>query len=305
MQLLYALRRGIYYPSQKNNFGEMPPRADRERYLKKVRTMGFDAIEIPASTTEGSNESDARELRKEVEAFGLKLGCVRGGGPITHPRSGKEVLGRLLDTVRFASWVGASVVNVTCVMPPVEAHGRGALHQGERVSQGSSRVTPESDYVLSADRFREVGKLAGDNGLNVSIEVHQGSLADNSWSALHLIDLIDLPNFGVNPDLGNIYWQYDESEETCEAAIVALAPRATYWHCKNLVKVPVPELQKAIYLRVPLPDGEIDYRFAISAMVEANYGGYLAVEGAREGDQLTLDSRSADYAMAILRELGQ
>jgi sugar phosphate isomerase/epimerase len=110
---------------------------------------------------------------------------------------------------------------------------------------------------------------------------------------------------GANPDLGNIFWQYEQPEETSEAAIVALAPRARYWHCKNLVRTHIPELRRAFYTRVPLGEGEIDYRFAIAAMVDAGYRGYLAVEGAREGDQLTLDGRSAAYARSILADLAE
>jgi sugar phosphate isomerase/epimerase len=56
---------------------------------------------------------------------------------------------------------------------------------------------------------------------------------------------------------------------------------------------------------VPLDDGDIDYRFAISAMVDAGYKGYLAVEGSNLGDQLTHDKRSADYVRGVLKDLGQ
>jgi sugar phosphate isomerase/epimerase len=113
-----------------------------------------------------------------------------------------------------------------------------------------------------------------------------------------------LPNVGANPDLGNIYWQYEYPEETPEAAIVALAPRALYWHCKNLQRLHIPELKRSFFQRVPLPDGDIDYRFAISAMREAGYSGYLAVEGAQLGDQLSQDRRGLEYVRRILAELG-
>ena len=65
----------------------------------------------------------------------------------------------------------------------------------------------------------------------------------------------------------------------------------------------IPELRRAFFLRVPLRDGEIDYRFAVAAMLDAGYQGYLAVEGAREGDQLTLDGRSVEYVCRLLAEL--
>ena len=71
-----------------------------------------------------------------------------------------------------------------------------------------------------------------------------------------------------------------------EQAIAALASRSRYWHCKNLYRVHVPEIDRSYFVRVPLPDGDIDYRFAISAMVDAGYDGYLAIEGGTAGDQI-------------------
>jgi sugar phosphate isomerase/epimerase len=145
--------------------------------------------------------------------------------------------------------------------------------------------------------LREAGERPADLGLKVAV------IADNSWSALNLLDLVDSPHVQVNPDLGNIYWCYDEAEETSEDAIVALAPRAGYWHCKNLHRVQIPENRHSIFIRVPLSEGEIDYRVAISAMHDVDLDGYLAIEGAMEGDQLTTDRRSFGYVVWLLAEL--
>ena len=38
-------------------------------------------------------------------------------------------------------------------------------------------------------------------------------------------------------------------------------------------------------------------------MVDAGYAGYLAVEGAREGDALSLDRRGAEYVQRLLSEI--
>jgi sugar phosphate isomerase/epimerase len=189
------------------------------------------------------------------------------------------------------------------VTPPTHPGGPGVGRQGETVSQGASRTASSQDFALTAERLREAGRMASDLGVKISIEVHQGSIADNSWATLHLLDRVGMDSVGANPDLGNIYWQYEEPEETPEAAIVALAPRAVYWHCKNLARLHVPELHRSFFHRVPLPDGEIDYRFAVSAMLEAGYDGYLAVEGAQKGDQLTADRRSLEYVRGLLADL--
>ncbi|HZQ98052.1 MAG TPA: sugar phosphate isomerase/epimerase family protein [Chloroflexota bacterium] len=302
MKLCYALRRGVYYPSQRDAFGEMPAREHRARYLKYVKESGFEGVEIPAggSLAVAATEELARDLGAELRDAGVPAVCVRGGGPIAHPREGKRVRERMAKVVDFAGWIGASVVNTTIVTPATHPNGPGSERRGEPVSQGASRYANEHDFVETAKALREVGQRAADQGIDVSIEIHQGSIADNSWSGLRLVELIGLPNVGVNPDLGNIFWQFEEPEETMEAAIVALAPKAKYWHCKNLKKVHFPQLQKAIYLRVPLDLGDIDYRFAVSAMQAANYQGYMAIEGANTGDQLSQDRRSAQYAKGLI-----
>ena len=76
-----------------------------------------------------------------------------------------------------------------------------------------------------------------------------------------------------------------------------------YWHCKTLVRVFHPENERSVFLRVASPDGEIDYRCAITAMVEADYQGYMAIEGARDGDQWLADGRSVEYAKSVLADI--
>jgi len=199
--------------------------------------------------------------------------------------------------------MGAGGVNSTVTTPPRDPNGKGT-YRGESVSQGSSRYASAEDYERTASAVSDVASVAADVGVEISIEIHQNSIADNSWSALHLLDMIDAPNVGVNPDLGNIYWTYDIPEESCEDAIVALAPHVNYWHCKSLYRVHIPELETAIYVQVPLPDGEIDYRFAIAALLDVDYDGYLAIEGVRYGDGFYQDGVSVTYVKSVLAELG-
>jgi sugar phosphate isomerase/epimerase len=263
--------------------------------------MGFDAVEVPLD--EGAEAPTAREFATEVRDHGLDIGVVRAGGGLSHPLTGQAQFETLQRAIRDAGWIGASVVNTALVTPPTHPDGPGAGRQGEQVSQGASRTASEQDFVLTAERLRKAGQIAADVNVKISIEVHQGSIADNSTATLHLLDLVGLDNVGANPDLGNIYWHYEHPDETTEAAIVALAPRAVYWHCKNLSRQHIPELHRSFFARVPLPDGDVDYRFAIAAMLDAGYDGYLAVEGAREGDALSKDRRSLDYVRQIIEEL--
>ncbi len=300
MKYAYAFRRAVFQPYYSDSWA-LPPRGVREKFLKKVATMGFNGLELGLDTVEFS-EKVVKELRKELEAAGTPCVVIRGGGGLTHPRVAAQNRRRLEQAVKMASWIGAEVVNTTVATPPT-APGAPGSFVGDPVSQGSSRQAREEDFVATARGLAQIADMAASLGIKISIEVHQHSIADNSWSALHLLELIDRPNVGINPDLGNIYWNYDVPEETSEAAIVALAPKAIYWHCKSLKRVHIPENKHSIFLQVPLPDGDIDYRFAIATMLEAGYSGYLAIEGTRFGDQLSADQRSLDYVKGLVREL--
>lgn len=301
MKVIYAVRRSVFHPYQEDIFGVLPPKELRGAFLKKVQQMGFEGIELGIDSFQGS-EANWKELAKELSDAGVPCLVVRAGGGFAHPRAAAESARRLDRAIKVAAAVGATVVNSALVTPPTDPKGPGVF-VGEPISQGSSLLASEEDFVRTASTLNEAGEVAANHGLEISIEVHQRSIADNSWATNHLLDLTGRSNVGANPDLGNVYWTYDEPEETCEAAITALAPRAKYWHCKNLVRVHIPENKHAIFLQTALPDGDIDYRFAISAMLAAGYNGYLAVEGTRKGDSLSKDTRSVEYVKALLQEL--
>jgi sugar phosphate isomerase/epimerase len=289
MKIAYAFRRGAFHPHQEIDL--LTDSADRQKYLAKVKEIGFDGIELGVS---GGSDADIDTLRRQLEDAGTPCVAIRGGG------ANRE---RLEATVRFTAKIGAGVVNSTVTTPPSDPNAKGTF-RGENVSQGASRTASAEDYERTAKVISDVAPVAADLGVAISIEIHQNSIADNSESALRLLDLIDQPNVGVNPDLGNIYWTYDVPEESCEDAIVALAPRSNYWHCKNLFRVNIPELEFSAFLQAPLCDGEIDYRFSLSAMLAAGYDGYLAIEGIRLGDQFYNDGKSVAYVKSVVAELG-
>ncbi len=303
MKIAYAFRRTAFHPYTGGTGWEVPPPEVREAFLRKVREIGFEGIEIGLGQGVGRTEAEVRELRRELEDAGLPCAALRAGGGFAHPRIAARNRQRLHEAIQTAAWIGANLVNTALSVPTDNPPGLIGGGVGRRTSPGSSRAAGEADFEVTARHFREAAALAADLGVAISIELHQHSIADNAWSCLHLLDLIDRPNVGVNPDLGNLYWNYERPEESAEDCILALAPRAKYWHCKQLQRLHIPELQQAYFLPVALPDGGIDYRFAITAMAEAGYTGYLAIEGVREGDQLSADGRSVAYCRQILREV--
>lgn len=305
MKITYAHRRSAIYPFDDHGGpgNELPPPDVRGAWLAAVHARGFEGLEVGVHPR-GTADQTIRDLGKELVDAGLPAEVIRGGGGFASPKALSASRERVLRAIHQAHVIGCALINMTVSTPPHDPTGPGAYGTGERISQGGSRYASDADYQISAHHLREVGAIAADHGVSIAIEMHQHSIADNSWSVLHLLDLVGLSNVGCNPDLGNLYWCYEEPEETIERCIVALAPRAKYWHCKQLVRVHVPEVQHAYYTKVPLPDGDMDYRFAVAAMLAAGYTGAMAIEGVREGDQLHRDGRSAAYCRDLFRELG-
>ena len=302
MKFTYAYRRSQFYP-QRGEGLRVPSGDLRRKYFAKVKSLGFEGIELGLDGLSGDAASDEAlaDLLHDLEEEGLPCVALRGGGSLVAPRAGLENEKQLPAAVEMATKLHAGIVNLALASAPADPAAPGAGY-GETVSQGSSRQARADDYERTAKIIASLADQASAVGVELSIELHQRSIVDNSWSLLRLIDLIDRPNVGVNADAANTYWAYEEAEESFEDAITALAPRSNYWHCKNLTRIHIPELHRAIYTRVPIPDGDLDYRFAVSAMVEAGYDGFVAIEGMRVGDQLSGDTRSLERLKSLFQE---
>ena len=150
VKLCYALRRGVFYPSARDDFGEMPPAVERRRYLPLVKAMGFDAVEVPVDET--ADEHTTRELSRELQEHGLEIGAVRAGGALNHPLTAGRAVQKLERAMRYAAWAGAPLVNTALVSPPTHPNGPGSGRQGEQVSQ----VTREERHLVDAHEHHAI-----------------------------------------------------------------------------------------------------------------------------------------------------
>ncbi|MQG88402.1 MAG: sugar phosphate isomerase/epimerase [SAR202 cluster bacterium] len=303
MRFCYANRRFALYPQSVDSWN-LSPEHYTDDFLEKTKNLGFDAIEVGLEVMNQLGSVDkVKDFRTRFESNGLEIGCIRSGGTLHDAMNGPHNRERLNQSIQYAEWSGAEVVNGALSAPTRHPEAYPGAGNGYPVSQDASRDSNLRVYEDLASVFQTACKRAADSGINVTVEVHQNSPVDNSWSALLLHGLVDRQNFGVNPDIGNVLWTYDVPEEDFDKAIDALAPVSKYWHCKNLHTVYHAENNRSVFIRVPLPDGEIDYRYAMSAMHNAGYSGYMTIEGAWAGDQWAQDEKSISYAKAIWSEL--
>ena len=308
MKIAYAFRRTTVYPYTAGFYGPagwgLPDEPGLTTFLKKINEIGFDGIELGFEVFGGygATESSAKELQKRLLDSGAPCVAIRAGGVLCTPVVGEQNRDRLFKSIEIAGWLGIDIVNSALSGPP-RNKTLGDNTPGKPIQQGSSQLASYQDFETGLAGFLALG--GGGAGLEVTVEVHQLSIADTSTSTLKLLEMVNSDHVFANPDLGNILWHYDEPEESSEDAIVALAPHSKYWHCKTLQRVHVPELDRAYFIRVPIPDGDIDYRFAINAMIEAGYEGYFALEGTNTGDHISKDARSVQYVRKIVAEIEQ
>ncbi|MGN6673800.1 MAG: sugar phosphate isomerase/epimerase family protein, partial [Thermomicrobiales bacterium] len=177
MKIAYAFRRTAFYPYQGGTGWEIPPPEVRGRYLRKVREIGFEGIEIGLGQGVGRDERSVRELRAELEAAGVPCAAVRGGGGFSSPRVAAANRQRLLDAIQMAGWIGAGIVNMSIGVPTGNPPGELGGGVGGRVSPGGSRTATEADYTLTARYISEGADVAAAHGVTLSIELHQHSIA--------------------------------------------------------------------------------------------------------------------------------
>ena len=91
-------RVGIYYA-----FWEREWAADFRPYVKKVKALGFDTLEIAAGALPDMTAADRRALRDEAEAEGIQLTCCMGLDPAHDVSSADEAVRR--EGIRYVGEV--------------------------------------------------------------------------------------------------------------------------------------------------------------------------------------------------------
>jgi sugar phosphate isomerase/epimerase len=193
VKIAYAFRANRFYPFTGIGPGnELPPVEQRAGFLAKVRAMGVDGIELGMTSFGGSEhvtEASARQLARELADAGTPVVCIRGGGGFDNARSAAASRRRIEENIRLAAWTGANLVNTTVSSGQRHPRQPGTL-TGEPTSQGGSRDATVGDFEATARELSQLADMAAELGVTIAIEVHQHSIVDNSWSALHLHQLV-------------------------------------------------------------------------------------------------------------------
>lgn len=154
-------------------------------------------------------------------------------------------------------------------------------------------------WDLAVQRLRQVGDYAGERGLQVSLEMYEGTYLGTSESSVRLVQDIGLSNVGLNPDIGNIV-RLHRPIEPWRDMVTAMLPHTNYWHMKNYYRDYDPATGAYFSAPAPMESGFIDYRWAIGAALDAGFRGTICLEH-YGGDGLSVTAANLEYVQNILR----
>ncbi|HOO26470.1 MAG TPA: sugar phosphate isomerase/epimerase family protein [Clostridiales bacterium] len=244
---------------------------DQLSLMKKVKDMGFDAIEFTdLNPPKGIGIEDfAKQIREESEKINLPVANYTIGGEFLNCESLDAEVERLHRCVDIAQILGAS----------------GMRHDATGGFKGVDRTYKGFDQALRVlvEGCRRVTDYATEKGIVTMVENH-GFFCQDSLRVESLVTGVGKENFGVLLDMGNFLCV----DEAPELACSLLAPFVKHVHCKDFhVKSgnePNPGegffmSRGGNYLRGAIVGhGNVPVKQCLAVVAREGYKGYVSIE---------------------------
>ncbi|MGQ9617004.1 MAG: sugar phosphate isomerase/epimerase family protein [Spirochaetota bacterium] len=186
--------------------------------VKLVREAGLEAIEVGAGGFVGKKHCNPEELLRDESArkkfvdtyksLDLEISALSSHGNPLHPdkKFSEEHKNDLINAVKLAGKIGVKVVNGFAGCP-------GA---GEDAKYPNWITCPWPPYFIDAVKWqwdkkvipfwKEMAKIAKDNGVKFGFEMHPGDVVYNPEALLKLKDSVG-DEIACNFDPSHLFWQ--------------------------------------------------------------------------------------------------
>ena len=190
---------------------------DRDATVKELAfwvNEGFIEHELMPDhyTEEGDifsfSEDEWRETRKVVESAGCTVKSTLAWRRMVFrepwiPRRTED----LEKISRICELMGINMINIMLAhqlpMAPAESGPK------RRIFRSLWDATA-GDFEAAAEYCKKYAKRVADFGASITLEIHSDTLTDCPLSTLRMLELIDEPNTGLNPDCFMHEWIYPE-----------------------------------------------------------------------------------------------
>ena len=265
--------------------------------LKTISALGFDHVDLVSAWVSPGTLDEQRldDLGGALATAGLALtGVSLVRASIIDPADADANLELTFATLEASARLGVPLVSIGFHRPLQGAQLDGPFWMAPAPQDDAG----DASFARAIERLAQVCRRAAELELEVSLELHEGTLLDRGERIVRLLDGVAAPNLGVNLDVGNLVRVPGPLVEPWQATLEACLGRINYWHLKNYIRLEQPASGLALSAPCGLADGEIDYRTAIGRAVEAGYRGALCIEH-YGGDPLWVMQQARDYLLSL------
>ncbi|WP_411719774.1 sugar phosphate isomerase/epimerase family protein [Mycetocola sp.] len=276
--------------------------AQPEEWLKtfrEVASVGFEHVDLTDNWLRIGDLD--RERLRAFELMVLESGLRVPALSITRrsiidPATGVDNLAYTHRTIDAAASVGVEVLSLGLHRPFTEAQQKQLWFWNAPGAEDP--VDDPATWALAVERFRDIGRHAAENGMIVSLELYEDTYLGTADSAVRMIEDIDLPNVGLDPDIGNLVRLHRPIEDWREILAKTL-PYTNYWQVKNYYRDEDPATGSIISIPAPLALGFINYREAIREALTLGFSGVFTCEH-YGGDGLGVSAMNMQYLRTLL-----
>ncbi|WP_422071225.1 sugar phosphate isomerase/epimerase family protein [Tranquillimonas rosea] len=267
--------------------------------LAEVAAAGFAHVDpfdswIRLADLERSRLDEFMAVTRDV---GLSIPAISTARrSVIDPERGDEFLEyghRVIDT---AAEIGAGAVSFGLFGPLTQVQQQALWFW---TVQGVVNPNDRDVYDKAVARIAELGRHAGELGLEISLEMYEDTYLGTADGAVRFATDVDLPNVKVNCDLGNLV-RLHRPVEDWRTMMEKLAPFAGYWHAKNYYRMEDHGTGMAMSSPAPLEFGVINWREAVRMAFQAGFRSAFALEH-YGGDGLSVCATNLTYLRKILR----
>lgn len=268
--------------------------------LREVALAGFRHVDVIDSWVRPADLSPDRlqrlaEIAGELGLAISNLSVARRSVIDPDPELARQNVDHALRTVDAAAALGVGSV---CL----------GLHQPLTAEQKEAQwfwhvpgaQDPDDPAVRdqAVERFTRIGEHAAGAGVQISLEMYEGTYLGTSQGSVDLVRDVGLDNVGLCPDIGNIV-RLHRPVEDWRVMLERMLPYTNYWQVKNYLRDHDPATGAYFSAPAPLESGFIDYRTAIGMAIDAGFAGPLCVEH-YGGDGLSVSAANEAYLRRIL-----
>lgn len=266
--------------------------------LSEVADAGFSELD---PTDSWLRIADLEPLRLEeflavTHALGLTIPAISTSRrSVIDPVHGDDNLAYCHRVIDTASRIGAQEVCFGLFGPLTEEQKKVLWFW---TVDGEKNPDDPAVYDKAVSRIRELGQHAAEQKIEVSLEMYEDTYIGTADGAVRFVETVDLPNVGINADIGNLI-RLHRPVEHWQDMMAKIAPFLKYWHVKNYIRMEDPLTGAILSHPAPMESGIINYRAAIKLALEHGFKSAFLCEH-YGGDGLSVAARNRDYLRSIL-----